>query len=610
MGGMGFIERFRVECLRSILVNTHMIEAAYRAGAQRYFFSSSACAYNTDLQKDPQVRALKESDAYPAMAERGYGWEKLMSEMFCQEYWHERGLKTFIARFHNVYGPNGTWDGGREKAPAAICRKVIEAKDRGVMNIDIWGNGNQTRSFMYIDDCTLGIDKITHCEDLIATPINLGSSELVSINKLVSLVEDIGGVTLEREYQLDAPQGVAGRNSDNTMIQRILGWQPQTPLREGLAKTYAWIAEQYEDRKAGKRTVEYTRDTNKDTRRNVDMHTADDIRTIVGAIPYRLALAGGWIDQPFVSCLNPSPPGSMVVVSLEPDCWYMERAGMATGTRNVALHRWPDGLPDRPPAELVRELYDAENRGKAEPSGSQDMIGLIYPGISRLDYDFQHAGGVFPCHIESNCESAASPSGWRASSIFCPWRPARRVTTRWAIKNLDPRWIERLGKTGRDCYEAILRCDVRALGESMNQCMACWEAILPQTVRHPVVTTDLAGLLSHYQRRFAGAMYSGCGGGYLFVASEQPVPGTLHRNGADRRDGQKTGTQVPVTEICIVGSFDNLKSRHMRLLEEAAKLGPVHVLLLSDQLVSGTHGPAAGFPSSKSDATSCRPCVS
>ena len=174
-----------------------MIEAAYRVGAQRYFFSSSACAYNTDLQKDPQVRALKESDAYPAMAERGYGWEKLMSEMFCQEYWHERGLKTFIARFHNVYGPHGTWDGGREKAPAAICRKVIEAKDRGVLKIDMWGNGTQTRSFMYIEDCTLGIDKITHCEDLIATPINLGSSELVSINKLVSLVEDIGGVALD-----------------------------------------------------------------------------------------------------------------------------------------------------------------------------------------------------------------------------------------------------------------------------------------------------------------------------------------------------------------------------------------------------------------------------
>jgi len=255
MGGMGFIEKFRVECLRSILINTHMLEAAYRAGAQRYFFSSSACVYNTELQKDPSVRALKESDAYPAMSERGYGWEKLMSEMFCQEYWAERGMKTFIARFHNVYGPNGTWDGGREKAPAAICRKVIEAKDKGTGCIEIWGDGSQTRSFQYIDDCTLGIDKITHCDDLIATPINLGSSELVSINQLVDLVEEIAGVRLKRNYKLDAPKGVAGRNSDNTMIQRVLGWEPNTPLREGLEKTYAWIEQQYQDRKAGKRVV-------------------------------------------------------------------------------------------------------------------------------------------------------------------------------------------------------------------------------------------------------------------------------------------------------------------------------------------------------------------
>jgi len=198
MGGMGFIERFRVQCLRSILINTHMIEAAYQAGAQRYFFSSSACAYNTELQKDPACRALKESDAYPAMAERGYGWEKLMSEMFCQEYWAERGLKTFIARFHNVYGPFGTWDGGREKAPAAICRKVIEAIDKGFDTIEIWGDGTQTRSFMFIDDCTRGIDTITHTEQLIATPINLGSSELVSVDDLVSLVEEIAGIQLKR----------------------------------------------------------------------------------------------------------------------------------------------------------------------------------------------------------------------------------------------------------------------------------------------------------------------------------------------------------------------------------------------------------------------------
>jgi nucleoside-diphosphate-sugar epimerase len=258
MGGMGFIERFRVQCLRSILINTHMIEAAYRAGCQRYFYSSSACAYNTELQKDPNCRALRESDAYPAMSERGYGWEKLISEMFCQEYWVERGMKTAIARFHNVYGPHGTWDGGREKAPAAICRKVIEAKDKSTGCIEIWGDGTQTRSFMYIDDCTEGIDRIMHCDKLIATPINLGSSELISINKLVDLAEDIGGAKLRRSYDPNAPRGVAGRNSDNTMIQSILGWEPTTPFRAGLAKTYAWIVQQYEDRKAGRRTVHDT----------------------------------------------------------------------------------------------------------------------------------------------------------------------------------------------------------------------------------------------------------------------------------------------------------------------------------------------------------------
>ena len=255
MGGMGFIEHFRVECLRSILVNTHLVEAAWRAGAQRYFFSSSACAYNTDLQKDAHVRALKESDAYPAMAERGYGWEKLVSEMFCQEYWAERGLETHIARFHNIYGPHGTWFGGREKAPAALSRKVIEALDSGGPTIDIWGDGSQTRSFCFIDDCVLGIDQIMHCDRLIATPINLGSNELISIDDLASMAEGIAGVKLQHTYDLDAPKGVAGRNSDNTFIKSVLDWEPHTPLRAGMEKTYAWIAQQYADRKAGKRVV-------------------------------------------------------------------------------------------------------------------------------------------------------------------------------------------------------------------------------------------------------------------------------------------------------------------------------------------------------------------
>jgi GDP-D-mannose 3', 5'-epimerase len=256
MGGMGFIELFRIECMRSILINTHLIEAASRAGARRYFFSSTACVYNTDLQQDPKVRALKESDAYPAMAERGYGWEKLMSELLCQEYWAERGLKTFIARFHNVYGPYGTWDGGREKVPAAVCRKVVKAIDEKDLRIEIWGDGHQTRSFQYIDDCLKGIDLIMHCDDLIATPINLGSSEMVSINELVSKVEKIAGVKLERRYKLDAPRGVAGRNSDNTFIRKVLNWEPDTPLDAGLSSTYQWIEKQFHDRKRGKRVIE------------------------------------------------------------------------------------------------------------------------------------------------------------------------------------------------------------------------------------------------------------------------------------------------------------------------------------------------------------------
>jgi nucleoside-diphosphate-sugar epimerase len=255
MGGMGFIERFRIDCLRSILINTHMIEAAHRAGADRYFFSSSACVYNTELQKDPRVRALKESDAYPAMAERGYGWEKLLSEMFCQEYWAERGFRTFIARFHNVYGPWGTWDGGREKAPAALCRKIIKAKDDGSREIEVWGDGTRTRSYMYIDDCLKGIDMIVHCDELTATPLNLGTSELVSVNELVSIIEEVAGFKVKRKYDPTAPLGVVGRNSDNTFIRKVLGWEPATSLRDGLAKTYSWIEEQYFDRKAGKRTV-------------------------------------------------------------------------------------------------------------------------------------------------------------------------------------------------------------------------------------------------------------------------------------------------------------------------------------------------------------------
>ena len=254
MGGMGFIELNKAACMISVLINTHMLLAARDAGTvERYFYSSSACAYNTQMQQDPNVTALKEGDAYPAMAEDGYGWEKLFSERMCRHFREDFGLQTRVARFHNVYGPFGTWDGGREKAPAAISRKVIQAKDTGSGEIEIWGDGQQTRSFMYIDDCLKGTDKITHSD--ILEPINLGSAELVSINHLVDIVEEIAGVKLKRKYKLDAPKGVRGRNSDNTKIKQYLGWEPDLPLVEGMKRTYAWIEEQYFARKAGKPTV-------------------------------------------------------------------------------------------------------------------------------------------------------------------------------------------------------------------------------------------------------------------------------------------------------------------------------------------------------------------
>jgi hypothetical protein len=251
------------------------------------------------------------------------------------------------------------------------------------------------------------------------------------------------------------------------------------------------------------------------------------IPELLGGIPYRLALAGGWIDQPFVSRHNPSPPGSMVVAALEPTCWFLERAGMATGTRKVAIELWGGVLPDREPAELVHELYAKENCDKAEPSGSQDMIGLIYPGISRLDYDFDHQGGTFPKHIESNNDPAIAAWLQRVIHIL-PIAPRPEGYNPLGIKHIDPQWVQRLGQTGKDCYDAILARDAKALGASMNLCMQCWEALLPQTVRHPALTVDLLAILRGYQQRYAGAMYSGCGGGYLYVVDEGPVPGALH----------------------------------------------------------------------------------
>ncbi len=243
MGGMGFIENNKALCMLSVLVNTHMLLAAQEAGVGRFFYSSSACVYNADKQKNPDIVALKEADAYPGLPEDGYGWEKLFSERMCRHFREDFGLTTRVARFHNVYGPFGTWEGGREKAPAAICRKVIAAKVSGRHEIEIWGDGTQTRSFMYVDDCVKGIDMLTHSDVL--EPINLGSSELVSINQLVSIAEEIAGIELSRTYKLDAPKGVAGRNSDNTKIVEYLGWEPDTRLRDGMEKTYRWIWDQF-----------------------------------------------------------------------------------------------------------------------------------------------------------------------------------------------------------------------------------------------------------------------------------------------------------------------------------------------------------------------------
>jgi nucleoside-diphosphate-sugar epimerase len=226
----------------SVLVNTHMLTAAKDAGVERFFYSSSACVYNADKQRDPNVTALKEEDAYPAMPEDGYGWEKLFSERMCRHFREDFGLQTRVARFHNVYGPDGTWEGGREKAPAAVCRKVIAAKLSGTHEIEIWGDGHQTRSFMYIDDCLHGT--VMFLENDVVEPLNLGSSELVSINQLVDIVEEIAGIRLERKYNLSAPKGVAGRNSDNTLIKKHFGWEPSVKLRDGMAKTYAWIHDQ------------------------------------------------------------------------------------------------------------------------------------------------------------------------------------------------------------------------------------------------------------------------------------------------------------------------------------------------------------------------------
>ena len=251
-----------------------------------------------------------------------------------------------------------------------------------------------------------------------------------------------------------------------------------------------------------------------------------DITKIVGSIQYRLAFAGGWIDQPFMSKLNPAPPGSMVVAAVVPQFRWMDRAGICGSTRSIALDVWGDKVPDGDKMELVRQLYDIENKGKDDPSGSQDMIGIVYPGISRLDYDFAHEGGYFPVHIESNNDPQIAQ--WLGDNLY-----VLPVNTRpdgyhpLGRQNLDPQWVQRLGRSGKECFDAIVNMDLQGLGESFNECMRCWGALLPDVVDHPTLNVNLIQLLEYYQKNYAGAMYSGCGGGYLYVISDKPVPGAF-----------------------------------------------------------------------------------
>jgi len=246
MGGMGFIENNKAECMLSVLTSTNMLVAARDAGTKRFFYSSSACVYAGDKQTDPNVTALKESDAYPADPEDGYGWEKLFSERMARHFREDYGLETRVARYHNVYGPDGTFEGGREKAPAALSRKIAHAKLSGDHTIEVWGDGEQSRSFMYIDDCVRGTQEILAGDNV--EPVNLGSAELVTINQMIGILEDIAGIKVEKKHDLSAPQGVRGRNSDNTMFREIYGWEPSISLHDGLERTYGWIHDQIKSR--------------------------------------------------------------------------------------------------------------------------------------------------------------------------------------------------------------------------------------------------------------------------------------------------------------------------------------------------------------------------
>ena len=323
----------------------------------------------------------------------------------------------------------------------------------------------------------------------------------------------------------------------------------------------------------------------------LDAKATAPLAKLLGSIPNRLQLAGGWIDQPFVSRHNPKPPGSMVVVQIEPNFRPMDRSGIASGTRAIATKLWNGKLPNRPPGELVRELYEAENKGKAEPSGSQDMIGLIYPGINRLDYDFHVQGGVFPIAHRIAEQRPRRPLAGKVLASAAR-RTAADGYNPLGEKNLDPKWVARLGQSGQDCFDAIRRMDVKALGASLNLNMKCWETLLPHVVRHPLIKVDLMALLKAYQRQYPGAMYSGCGGGYLIVASNDRCP-------ARSRSTSALPKMSSPKQVIVSGGFDDIRSRHLRFLEEAAKFGELTVLLWPDETLQQHTGKAAEVPAGR-----------
>ena len=483
MGGMGFIERFRVECLRSILINTHMIEAAYRAGARRYFFSSLRLRLQHPAAAGPERPRAQGIRRLPgdgrARLRLGEADSRNVLPGILGRARHEDRHRPLPQRLWPArHLGRRTRKGPRRHLPQGHRGH----RHRQDLHITIWGDGHQTRSFMYIDDCVKGIDMIMHCDELIATPINLGSSELVSINDLVTKVEKIAGVKLKRELR---PDRAAGRGRPQQ--RQHLHQEGAQVGAEHHRSTRAWppptsgSRSQYENRKKGKRVgIElslHTQDRH-------EGHRSASIAECIGRIPNRLQLAGGWIDQPFVSRHNPKPPGSMVVVQIEPNFRPMDRSGIASGTRAIAMKLWKGRLPKRPPGRTgPRALRGREpGQGRAQRFAGHDRPDLSGHQPARLRFRGQRR------RVPGAHRIAQQPrvARWLEKVLhLLPVEPRPEGYNPLGEKNLDPKWIARLGQTGKDCFEAIRRMDVDALGASLNDCMKCWETLLPHTVRHP-----------------------------------------------------------------------------------------------------------------------------